>query len=125
MPYPRVSITDRAQEVVERLKKEHGELIFCQSKECSDLSPQCFPKERFVLGDCDVKVGEIAGCDFFMSEELFSYNRYTHLTIDVVKEKGMGLSLEVALGLRFVAIPRLFTKEELEDLEPVERVGSA
>ncbi|MRI59156.1 MAG: DUF779 domain-containing protein [Epsilonproteobacteria bacterium] len=123
MPYPRVSATDKAVEVIEKLKKEHGDLVFHQSGGCCDGSaPMCFPKDEFMVGACDVKVGQIAGCDFFMSEDLFEYNKYTHLTIDVVEGRGSSFSLEIPLGLRFVAIPRLFTKEELEDLEPVERM---
>ena len=123
MAYPRVSATDKAVEVIERLKSEHGDLVFHQSGGCCDGSaPMCFPKDEFMVGACDVKVGQIAGCDFFMSEDLFEYNKYTHLTIDVVEGRGSSFSLEIPLGLRFVAVPRLFSKEELEDLEPVERM---
>ena len=123
MAYPRVSATDKALEVIERLKSEHGDLVFHQSGGCCDGSaPMCFPKDEFMVGACDVKVGQIGGCDFYMSEDLFEYNKYTHLTIDVVEGRGSSFSLEIPLGLRFVAIPRLFTKEELEDLEPVERM---
>jgi uncharacterized protein (DUF779 family) len=121
MAVSRVSVTNRAKEVIEKLKKEHGELVFHQSGGCCDGSaPMCFAKDEFMVGACDVKVGNIAGCDFFMSEDLFEYNKYTHLTIDVVEGRGSSFSLEIPLGLRFIAIPRLFTKEELEDLEPVE-----
>jgi uncharacterized protein (DUF779 family) len=123
MAFPRVSATDKALEVIERLKSEHGDLVFHQSGGCCDGSaPMCFPKDEFMVGACDVKVGQIGGCDFYMSEDLFEYNKYTHLTIDVVEGRGSSFSLEIPLGLRFVAIPRLFTKEELEDLEPVERM---
>ena len=59
---------------------------------------------------------------FKLLEDLFEYNKYIHLTIDVVEGRGSSFSLEIPLGLRFVAIPRLFTKEELEDLEPVVRM---
>ncbi len=123
MAVPRVTVTDRAKEVIENLKKEHGELVFHQSGGCCDGSaPMCFPKDEFMVGACDVKVGNIAGCDFFMAEDQFEYNQYTQLIIDVVEGRGSSFSLEIPLGLRFVAKPRLFTKEELEDLEPVERM---
>ncbi len=40
----RVEITDKAVEVVERLKVQHGGLMFHQSGGCCDgSSPMCFP----------------------------------------------------------------------------------
>ena len=121
MATQRVSITDKAAEVVEQLKKEHGELVFHQSGGCCDGSaPMCFPKDDFMMGARDLLIGNIAGCDFYMHEDQYEYTKHTHLTIDITEGRGSSFSLEIPLGLRFIAVSRLFTKEEEENLEPIE-----
>ncbi len=79
-----------------------------------------------MLGDSDVWMGEIHGCDFYMSRDQFEYWEHTLLTIDVTKGRGSSFSLEIPLGVRFVTKSRLFNDEERADLQPVqygERVG--
>jgi len=36
----------------------------------------------------------------------------THLTIDIVEGRGSSFSIEIPLGLRFIAVARLYTYEE-------------
>ncbi|MGY6563081.1 MAG: DUF779 domain-containing protein [Luteibaculaceae bacterium] len=120
---PRVSITDKAIELIETLKKEHGDLMFHQSGGCCDGSqPMCFPKGEFIVGSSDIKLGTVAGCDFFMSADQFEYWKHTHLTLDVVKGRGSSFSLEIPLGFRFIIHSRVFSMEELQNLSPVEQV---
>lgn len=117
----RVSITDEAKKIVEQLKKEHGELVFHQSGGCCDGSaPMCFEKNDFMMGARDLLIGNIAGCDFYMHEDQFEYTKHTHTTVDITKGRGSSFSLEIPLGLRFIAVSRLFTEEEEKGLEPVE-----
>ena len=121
MAVSRVDATDKAKEVIDKLRAEHGELIFHQSGGCCDGSaPMCFAKDDFMIGSRDLLIGNIHGCDFYMSEDQFEYTKHTHLTIDVVEGRGSSFSLEIPLGLRFIAVSRLFTKEEEENLEPIE-----
>lgn len=116
----RVLVTHAAAEVIDSLRKRHGELMFHQSGGCCDGSqPMCFEKGDFKVGSNDVKVGEINGCDFFMSADQFEYWQYSQLTIDVTKGRGASFSLEIPLGLRFLVKSRLFTDAELPDLEPI------
>ncbi len=118
----RVSITDKAKEVIDRLRQTHGELMFHQSGGCCDGSaPMCFEKGDFLVGPSDVMLGEVYGCEFFMSADQFEYWQYTHLTLDVVEGRGASFSLEIPLGLRFHIRSRVFTEEELGDLAPVQR----
>ena len=118
----RVTSTEAANKIIDQLREEHGtELMFHQSGGCCDGSaPMCFEVGDFMVGSRDVKMGEIHGCEFFMSPEQFEYMKNTHLTIDIVKGRGSSFSIEIPLGLRFIAISRLITKEEYENLEPVE-----
>ncbi|PTX46312.1 uncharacterized protein DUF779, partial [Melghirimyces profundicolus] len=65
---PRVLVTEEAKKVIDRLREAHGELMFHQSGGCCDgSSPMCFRKGEFRTGLSDVRLGEIHGCDFYMS----------------------------------------------------------
>lgn len=117
---PRVVLSAAAQEVVDTLRGRFGELMFHQSGGCCDGSqPMCFEKGDFKLGNSDVCLGTIAGCEFWMSRDQFEYWQYTQLTIDVTKGRGSSFSLEIPMGLRFIVHSRLFSKEELLNLEAV------
>jgi len=123
--YERVEITEKAAELVGRLREQNGELIFHQSGGCCDgSSPMCFQKGDFRIGSRDVMLGEIHGCPFYMAAAQFESWKHTHLTIDVTEGRGSSFSLEIPLGLRFVTKSRLFTEEEEKALRPV-RVGEA
>jgi len=122
MATQRVTSTEAANKIIDQLREEHGtELMFHQSGGCCDGSaPMCFEVGDFMVGSRDVKMGEIHGCEFFMAPEQFEYMKNTHLTIDIVKGRGSSFSIEIPLGLRFIAVSRLFTEEEYKNLEPIE-----
>jgi uncharacterized protein (DUF779 family) len=121
MAYKRVEATEAAKKIIDQLRQMHGELIFHQSGGCCDGSaPMCFAKDDFMLGSRDIKIGNIHGCDYYMAEDQFEYAKHTHTTVDVTEGRGSSFSLEIPLGVRFIAISRLFTAEEEADLEPVE-----
>ena len=118
----RVVSTQKANDLIDRLREKHGtELMFHQSGGCCDGSaPMCFEVGDFIVGSRDVKLGEIHGCEFFMSPEQFEYMKNTHMSIDVVEGRGSSFSIEIPLGVRFITISRLFTTEEFENLEEIE-----
>jgi uncharacterized protein (DUF779 family) len=121
MATQRVSITDKAKEVIDKIRAQHGELIFHQSGGCCDGSaPMCFEKGDFMIGSRYLLIGEIHGCNFYMAEDQFEYTKHTHLTIDITEGRGSSFSLEIPMGLRFIAISRLFTDEEEKNLAPIE-----
>ena len=114
----RVTVTDEAKQVIASLRDEHGELMFHQSGGCCDgSSPMCYPRGEFRVGGRDVFMGEIAGCPFYMGKDQFEYWRHTQLTIDVVPGRGGGFSLEAPRGVRFLTRSRVFSDEELAELE--------
>jgi len=120
MPVQRVSVTDKAKAVIDQLRAKHGELIFHQSGGCCDGSaPMCFEDGDFLIGSRDLCLGEIHGCKFYMAADQFEYYKSTHITVDVSAGRGSSFSLEIPLGLRFMAVSRLFTEAELEALEPI------
>jgi uncharacterized protein (DUF779 family) len=77
----------------------------------------CFPSNEFMVGGSDVRLGEIAGVPFYMSESQFEYWQHTQLIIDAVPGNGGMFSLERPTGLRFLTRSRLFDDEESAWLE--------
>jgi uncharacterized protein (DUF779 family) len=118
----RVSATPAAEALIAQLTAQHGPLMFHQSGGCCDGSaPMCFALGEFMVGDVDVKLGEIGGAPFYMSRSQFEYWEHTHLIIDAVPGNGGMFSLERPTGLRFLTRSRLFEDAEwaaLPALEP-------
>src|SRR3954452_1883134 len=115
----RVSFTGAAAGCLRLLTEVHGPLMFHQSGGCCDgSSPMCYPVGEFRTGDSDVHLGDLAidGLDepvaFWMAANQFEYWQHTHLTVDVVKGRGSGFSVEAPEGVRFLIRSRLFTDQE-------------
>jgi len=118
---PRVVATAAAVELIDRLRAQHGPVMFHQSGGCCDgSSPMCYPIGDFYLGAADVKLGEIGGAPFYMSDAQYAYWQHTKLIIDVVPGRGGMFSLENAEGVRFLTRSDVFTDDELATLAPVE-----
>ncbi|GAB3885722.1 DUF779 domain-containing protein [Spirosoma agri] len=119
----RVDVTPAAATVINTLKAQHGPLMFHQSGGCCDgSSPMCYAVGDFIIGASDVWLGQIEGCDFWMSSDQFEYWRHTHLTVDVTPGRGASFSLEIPMGIRFLIRSRLFDEAEQPYLTPI-RVG--
>lgn len=120
MTYQRIDLTKDAEALIDKLRDQHGPLMFHQSGGCCDgSSPMCYGKGEFRTGASDVWLGKIHDCDFFMSKDQFEYWKHTHLTLDVTDGRGASFSLEIPHGKRFLIRSRMLTDEELADLEPV------
>jgi uncharacterized protein (DUF779 family) len=114
----RVLLTEKAAALIARLKAQHGPLMFHQSGGCCDGStPMCFAACEFRVGAQDVLLGEIAGCEFYIGAAQFEYWRHTQLIIDVVPGRGAGFTLEAPEGVRFLTRSRVFTDDEVAELE--------
>jgi hypothetical protein len=113
----RVIATDKALELIDRLKQQHGPLMFHQSGGCCDGSqPMCFADGEFKTGNSDVLLGEVAGCPFYMSKDQFEYWKHTQLILDVTAGRGSSFSLEIPLGVRFLLRSRVFSEQEMQSL---------
>ena len=120
---PRVIVSEAARSIIDQLRAVHGPLLFHQSGGCCDGSaPMCYAVGELLIGDQDVWLGQIHGCDFYMSGLQFEYRKHTQLEVDAVRGRGASFSLEIPLGWRFVVKSRLFTEEEEHDLAQV-RMG--
>lgn len=121
--YKRVDVTDKALEVIKMLEEKFGDLMFYQAGGCCEgTQPQCFEKGSFYLRTGDVCIGTVNNNEFWLDKDLFEYWKYSHFTLDVVDGFGPGgFSLETPYGKTFKVIYKLFSEEELENLEPIKR----
>jgi uncharacterized protein len=114
----RVIATEAALELISRLQKRHGPLLFHQSGGCCDGSaPMCYARTEFLIGDHDRLMGAIGEQPFYMSGAQFDYWKHTQLIIDVVPGRGGMFSLENGEGVRFLTRSRVFTDAECQTLE--------
>nr|WP_255691640.1 DUF779 domain-containing protein [Luteimonas sp. XNQY3] len=112
-----------ALQLIDRLRRRHGPVLFHQSGGCCDgSSPMCFPVDDFIVGDRDVQLGEIGGAAFYISASQFAYWKHTQLIIDVVEGRGGMFSLENGEGVRFHVRSRLFDARELDALRAAGRL---
>lgn len=120
MATKRILATTKAIELINTLKAIHGPLMFHQSGGCCDGSqPMCFAAGEFKTGNSDVCLSEIEGCRFYMHADQFEYWKHTQLTLDVTPGRGSSFSLEIPMGVRFYIQSKIFTGEEMNDLEPL------
>jgi len=121
----RVAVTEAAAVQLRRLRRRNGPLMFHQSGGCCDgSSPMCFPDGDFITSEADVLLGDLAvpaagdgsgeedeafTVPVWMSREQFALWSHTHLTIDLVRGRGAGFSLEAPDGVRFLIRSRLLT----------------
>jgi len=118
--------TPAAVALIEQLRARHGPVLFHQSGGCCDgSSPMCYPTHDFIVGDRDVRLGEIAGAPFYISAPQFEYWKHTQLIIDVVEGRGGMFSLENGEGVRFLTRSRLFSDTEVDALIAAGRFGKA
>ena len=121
-----VVATPAAVALIEQLRAKHGPVLFHQSGGCCDgSSPMCYPAGEFLIGDRDVRLGEIGGAGFYISAPQFEYWKHTQLVIDVVEGRGGMFSLENGEGVRFLTRSRLFSDAEIDALIAAGRFGGA
>jgi len=112
-----VVATPAALAFLEGLVADHGPVLFHQSGGCCDgSSPMCYPAAEFIVGDRDVKLGEVGGAPVFIGAEQFELWRHTQLILDVVPGRGGMFSLDNGRERRFLTRGRVFTADELAAL---------
>ena len=117
---PRVIATPAALALIATLMERHGPVLFHQSGGCCDgSSPMCYPLGEFIIGDRDVKMGEIGGASFYMSPSQFDYWQHTQLIIDAIPGRGGMFSLDNGTEQRFLTRSRVFTDAEHDQRAPV------
>lgn len=114
----RVSVTNKALQLIEELAAEFGDLMFYQAGGCEGTQPMCFKKGGYFPRSKDVNIGQIKGYDFWIDHDLFEYWKNAHFELDVTDGIGAGgFSLEIPKGKTFKINYTLFTPEESASLE--------
>ena len=106
---PRVLATDAALDLIAEIRRDHPDILFHQSGGCCDgSSPMCYPADDYIVGDNDVKLGEIGGVPVYISASQFEVWKHTQLIIDVVPGRGGMFSLDNGRERRFLTRSRQF-----------------
>ena len=114
----RVIATPAALELIAQLKAEYGELMFHQSGGCCDNSAaNCYLHTDLTIGAYDVHLGDIGDVPFYISASQYEYWKHTQLIIDVIDGQGGTFSLEGSTGKAFHTRSRLFTDDEIAQLQ--------
>ena len=99
----KVTASPAALELLAEIVADHGPVLFHQSGGCCDgSSPMCYPQGEFVIGDNDVKLGEIGGAPFYISSSQYEVWKHTNHNIDVVPGRGGMFSLDNGRERRFL-----------------------
>jgi uncharacterized protein len=99
----KVTATPAALALLAEIVAEHGPVLFHQSGGCCDgSSPMCHAQGDFMIGDRDVKLGEIGGAPFYIGGAQYEVWRHTDLIIDVVLGRGGMFSLDNGRERRFL-----------------------
>ena len=115
---PRVIATDAARTLLAEIRRDHPKVLIHQSGGCCDgSSPMCYPAGEFLVGDRDVKLGEVDGVPVYIGGAQFQAWRHTQLILDVVPGRGGMFSLDNGRERRFLTRGRTFTEGELASLE--------
>ncbi|WP_104722606.1 DUF779 domain-containing protein [Helicobacter mesocricetorum] len=115
-----VIATQKALELIQKLKDEYGELLFHLSGGCCDGSvPNCYQKKDFKVGAGDELLGEIGGVSFYIPKSHLEYYKHSQLIINAKEGYGSEYSLEYGSGEMFVLESRLLNDEEIQALQSV------
>lgn len=99
----KVSATPAAEALLAEIIADHGPVLFHQSGGCCDgSSPMCYPRGDFIVGNNDVRLGEIGDTPVYISASQFEAWKHTDLIIDVVAGRGGMFSLDNGREKRFL-----------------------
>lgn len=118
----RVIATPAALELLRQMKQQYGpELIFHQSGGCCDNSTaNCYLPTDLTIGPQDVRLGNIDGVPFYISASQYQTWKHTQIILDVIEGHGGTFSLEGATGKAFHTRSRVFSEEELSEMNQSE-----
>ena len=109
----KVSATAAALDLIANLQSEYGPILFHQSGGCCDgSSPMCYAQGDFIVGDRDVKLGEIGGAPVYIGASQYEVWKHTELIIDVVPGRGGMFSLDNGREVRFLTRSRVCSVPE-------------
>jgi len=122
----RVTATPAAITAIGTLIENQGEIIFYQSGGCCAGSvPMCFEVSDFRISDHDRLLGFVGGAPVYIDPRQYERWSHTQLIIDVAEGEPEGFSLGPAEDLHFVTRSRVFTRDELAELDELDEGSCA
>ncbi|MBZ9725858.1 DUF779 domain-containing protein [Mesorhizobium sp. CO1-1-11] len=120
----KVSATPEAEVLLAEIIADHGPVLFHRSGGCCDgSSPMCYPRSDFIIGDNDVRLGEIGDTPVYISASQYEAWKHTDLNIDVVPGRGGMFSLDNGREKRFLTRSMICTLEPGADSGFFQRAG--
>jgi hypothetical protein len=108
IPEPAVIASRAALEAIAHLVAERGPVLFFQSGGCCDGSlPICFQEGEFLIGDRDVRLGEVGGCPFYIDARQNEVWKHTQLILDLGEGEPEGFSMGAGDGRHFITRSRV------------------
>jgi uncharacterized protein (DUF779 family) len=102
-PEEPLAATEAALALIERLRAEHGPLVFFQSGGCCEgSSPMCLHEGELLVAPSDLLLGEVGGTPFYIDAEQYERWNRPVLLVDVAPGPADSLSLEGSAGVHFV-----------------------
>lgn len=122
-PIPRVLATPAAQSLIERLRLQHGDILFYQSHGCcAGSAPMCFAVSELGLNVDDRLLGRVGGdggVPVYASLAQCDYLAGLQMTLDVAPGDSGSFGLEDGSGQHFTAHFRLWTDDEVPRLAAI------
>ncbi|WP_458414565.1 DUF779 domain-containing protein [Schinkia sp. CFF1] len=99
----KVEASAAATELIQKLKDQHGTILFHLSGGCCDGSvPICLPVNELIIGQNDVHIDDVDGCPFYMNKGQYEYWKHLQLYLDVAPGRSGSFSIEGSEGVRFL-----------------------
>ena len=110
----RVIATGSALALIDRLREQHGPLMFHHSGDDREGSAaRCVPRDERTVGAGLLLWGEVGGCPFYISRTQYQHWQRAQLIVDVAEGHGDGpVAAERPDGIGFRTRSRLLSTEE-------------
>ena len=100
----RITATPAALQAIARLRAARGgAVMFIQSGGCcAGSTPMCYADGEFLIGDIDVRLGDVDGCPFYIDRRLDEAWHQQQFILDVAAGDPEDFSLPAGDNLHFV-----------------------
>jgi uncharacterized protein (DUF779 family) len=100
---PALAASVDAVTLIVRLSARYGPLMFLHEATGDVPQPRCRPVGSLPVGDHDIKLGEVAGCEYWIAPSALDQLGSGALLLDVVAERGDATGLASRFVLRKIS----------------------
>lgn len=99
---PALAASVDAVMLIIRLSARYGPLMFRHETSAEVLQPRCRPVGSLPVGEHDIKLGEVAGCEYWIEPSALERLGNGALLLDVLEDRGDATGLASRFVLRQV-----------------------